>query len=90
MKKPELVILANEIKSDHEPWIKACEKRTAEISYRIADITSSGWLEDITSQPADCLLVKPGGLSSRFKKLYDERLAILAGNLNYPCFPSLD
>ncbi|HCM59959.1 MAG TPA: hypothetical protein DIS74_06235 [Bacteroidales bacterium] len=90
MKKHELVILANEIKSDHEPWIRACEKRAAEVSYRVADLTSAGWFEEVTAQPAEFLLVKPGGLSSRFKKLYDERLTILAGRMNYPCFPSLD
>ncbi len=89
MKKPELVILANEMKSDHESWIRACEKRSGEVSYRIVDLTSGRWFEEITAQPADYLLVKPGGLSSRFKKLYDERLTILAGNMNYPCYPSL-
>lgn len=90
MRKPELLILANEIKSDHEPWIRACEKRPDEVRYRVVNLTSAGWLEEIKAQPVDCMLVKPGGLSSRFKKLYDERLTIVVRSMNYRSFPSLD
>ena len=90
MKKTELVILANELKSDHELWVKACEKRSPEINYRVVDLTAAGWFKDVTSGPVDCLLAKPGGLTSRFKKLYDERLTILVRSMNYRSFPSLD
>ena len=90
MKKPVLVILANEVKSDHELWIRACEKRSDEVDYRVVDLTSAGWYEDILKLPADCLLPKPGGLTSRFKKLYDERLSILVRDRHLRSFPSLE
>ena len=90
MKKPALVILANEVKSDHELWIRACEKRADEVDYRVVDLTSAGWYEDILKLTADCLLPKPGGLTSRFKKLYDERLSILVREKHFRSFPSLE
>jgi len=90
MKKPELVILANEVKSDHELWVRACEKRSDEINYRMVDLTTSRWYEDIFREPVDFLLAKPGGLTSRFKKLYDERLSILVREKHLRSFPSLD
>ena len=90
MKKPVLVILANEVKSDHELWIRACEKMSDEVDYRVVDLTSAGWYEDILKLPADCLLPKPGGLTSRFKKLYDERLSILVRDKHLRSFPSLE
>lgn len=89
-KKPEIVILANEVKSDHEPWVQACIKRSADLNFRVVDLTGAKWYERITEKPADYLLVKPGGLTARFKKLYDERLSILVKNKNYRSFPSLD
>ncbi|HPR13494.1 MAG TPA: hypothetical protein PLV06_13985 [Bacteroidales bacterium] len=90
MKKPELVILANEVKSDHELWVRACERRSDEISFRVVDLTSADWYENVFSGPVDCLLPKPGGLTLRFKKLYDERLSILVREKHLQSFPALD
>ncbi len=88
-KKYNLVILANELKSDHQLWIEACEKFRDRIDYRIVDLTSSDWLTRILSQPFDYILTKPGGFNSHFKQLYDERLHILVIELGFNCYPSL-
>lgn len=90
MNKPRLVILANEIKSDHELWVNACMKRSDDLEFRVVDLTAAGWYERITGEQTDYLLAKPGGLTSKFKKLYDERLTILVKNKNYRSFPTLD
>lgn len=86
--KLNLVILANEYSEDHYLWIKACEKFSQEVSYRIVDLTSSKWLEAIQSEPFDYLLAKPGAFTSPFKLLYDERIHILSHVLGYSVFPS--
>jgi glutathione synthase/RimK-type ligase-like ATP-grasp enzyme len=90
MRKINLVILANEMKSDHQLWVNACEKRSGEVNYHVVDLTRNDWYERITEKPVDYLLVKPGGFTSRFKHLYDERLSILTKYKNYKSFPTID
>lgn len=89
-RKPELIILANEVTSDHQLWLNACEKRSSEVNYQVVDLTRHDWLECIIAKKPDYLLVKPGGLTSRYKKLYDERLSILVNWCNLKAFPSLN
>lgn len=86
----KLVILANEDPNDHLLWLKACERQSSKVSYRIVDLTKNTWLEEIRKDKIDFLLSKPGGVTEIFKKLYDERLQILVNQLNYRAFPSLD
>lgn len=88
--KIRFVILANERADDHFLWIQACEKFREQVSYRVADLTSDNWFEEIRSEPFDILLAKPGGVTSYFKQLYDERIYILGKTLQYRIYPSPD
>lgn len=83
-----LVILGNEEPGEQELWLKACQESPLHITWRVVDLTADSWLQDLHTEPFDLLLTKPGGLTSAFKQLYDERLRILAVELGYPCFPS--
>ena len=88
MKKIKAVILRNELEEDHYPWVKACENHRNEIVFRVVNLVSGKWLEEIQKDQADILLAKPGGLTAPFKQLYDERIYILDNTLGYNIFPS--
>jgi glutathione synthase/RimK-type ligase-like ATP-grasp enzyme len=89
-RKINAIILANEYPGDHLFWIKACDCFPSKISYRIVDLTSNNWLEEIQSSPSEILLAKPSGFTASFKQLCDERVYILSKVLNYPVFPSAE
>ncbi len=86
--KIKAIILSNELKDDHLPWIKACEDYKEELEYRVVNLTASGWFEELQKDEFDILLAKPGGLSAPFKQLYDERIYVLDSILGYKIFPS--
>jgi glutathione synthase/RimK-type ligase-like ATP-grasp enzyme len=88
--KIRFIILANERVDDHLLWIRACEKYKEKNSFRIVNLTSDNWMEEIRSEPFDILLAKPGGVTSAFKQLYDERIFILGKVLQYIIYPSPD
>ncbi len=88
MKKIRATILRNELEDDHNLWVKACEKYRNNIDYRVVNLTSNNWLEEIQKLSCDILLAKPGGLTTPYKQLYDERIYILAFILGYKIFPS--
>jgi glutathione synthase/RimK-type ligase-like ATP-grasp enzyme len=84
-----LLILANEFADDHSLWIKACNNLPSEVSYRVVDLISASWFEEISKAPFDYILAKPGGTVDSFKLLYDERLRILVEVLGHKVYPSL-
>jgi len=89
--KPMLIILGNENSSDTLLWEKACAEYTDLVEYKVVNLTGSDWLKDIQEiKKVDYLLTKPGGHTSLFKQLYDERLTILVKELKYLAFPTLD
>ena len=88
LKKNSIVILRNEDPSDHLLWIEACKKFYENVEYRLVNLTSFNWLENLQKQPFDVLLAKPGGLTSTYKQLYDERIFIISHILGYRVFPS--
>lgn len=90
MKKFRALILSNELPDDHLQWEKTCLYYKDQVDYRIVNLTSSTWFEEIQSQPFDILLAKPPGLTAPFKQLYDERIYILGKVLGYKVFPSPD
>ena len=88
MKRIKTIILGNELEDDHNLWVKACEEYYNEVEYRVVNLTSDTWLEEIQKEPFDILFAKPGSLTTLFKQLYDERIYILAYILGYKIFPS--
>jgi hypothetical protein len=89
VKKIKLLILRNEQPGDHLRWVAACRKYSDQVDFEIVDLSRSDWLERVARYQPDMLLTKPGGLTSSFKQLYDERLMILSKVLGYACYPSL-
>lgn len=88
MNKLKVIILRNERDDDHILWIKACEEYKEKIEYSIIDLTKNNWFYKITSQKFDILLAKPGGLTSMFKQLYDERICILDNVCGFKIYPN--
>jgi glutathione synthase/RimK-type ligase-like ATP-grasp enzyme len=88
MKILEAVILSNEYPDDHLQWVTACESFKDKINYRLVNLTRNNWFEEIQKQKFDFLLAKPGGLTSSFKQLYDERIYLLDKVMGYGIFPS--
>jgi len=88
--KLKAIILRNELEDDHVLWIKACEEYRNIIDYKVVNLTSSDWFEEIQKEPFNILLAKPGGLTAPYKQLYDERVYILGNVLGYKIFPSLE
>jgi hypothetical protein len=86
--KLKAIILRNELEDDHILWVKACEEYCDRVDYRVVNLTSNNWLEEIQKLPGDIMLAKPGGLTAPYKQLYDERIYILAYILGYKIFPS--
>jgi glutathione synthase/RimK-type ligase-like ATP-grasp enzyme len=86
----EAIILSNEFSEDHLQWINACENCKGQLNYRIVNLSQNNWLEEIRKHPFDILLAKPGGVTSSFKQLYDERIYILERVLGYKIFPSAE
>jgi hypothetical protein len=91
MSLPHFVILKNESPDDHLPWIDACKLFPDKLTFEILDLTKNDWLDHLLNLPTvECLLAKPGGLTAPFKQLYDERIIILAKELGFTIYPSLD
>ncbi|NMC60029.1 MAG: hypothetical protein GYA51_11730 [Candidatus Methanofastidiosa archaeon] len=86
--KIRVLILSNEVKNDHVPWIKACQEYKNLVNFRVVNLTANKWFEEISKEPVDILVAKPSGFTSPFKQLYDERIFILASILGYQIFPS--
>jgi len=88
MKKVQVVILGNEIEDDHLGWVRACESYRDKVEYRVVNLTSSNWQEEVRRSDYDIFLAKPGALTSRYKQLYDERIYILSVLKDSLIFPS--
>lgn len=84
----KIVILQNENPLDSIRWEKACKKSKHRIKHFKISVLSNSWLEKIQEINPHIILTKPGGISYFYKNVYDERLMILANELQYFCFPS--
>jgi hypothetical protein len=85
-----LAILCNEVEDDHRLWVEACRELADRVVYEEVDLTTADWLERIVNGRFDGLLAIPGGWSTSFKVMYDERVSILHRVLGLPVFPYLD
>ncbi len=88
MKKIKLCILGNENVGSTKLWEQACAKRE-DLSWAVINFCAANWMKKIELGKYDLYLTKPGGLTQRFKQLYDERLQILCQELGAKAFPSL-
>jgi glutathione synthase/RimK-type ligase-like ATP-grasp enzyme len=83
-----IAILRNEDPDSSHKWQLACEK--LKLSYLVIDLTSSDWLSQVQNESFDFFLLKPPGLLSHFKNLYDERIYIITKILKKTTFPSYE
>lgn len=91
MKKPIVVILANECKEDHLLWVEACEAFKKQVDYSIIELSHGNWQEKIgENRNCDYFLTRPPGLTASFKQLYDERLYIIAKVMQLPVYPTYE
>lgn len=89
-RKYKFAILRNEFENDHLRWVASCNKFSDQITFEVINLTTYNWLEKVHEFEPDLLLTKPGGLTTPFKQLYDERLMILVNEFGYKCYPSLN
>ncbi len=88
--KFKLASLKNEDPFDHQAWIMACEAYQNELDFRVIELTSHNWLEQIREHLPDACLLKPSGRTELYRELYQERVEILVQDLGLTVFPSLD
>lgn len=88
--KNRFAIIGNEYENDHAHWVSACSKFPDKLIFKVVNLVSPDWLEEINEfQPHLCLL-KPSGTTSLYRDLYQERVDILVHDMGYPVFPSFD
>lgn len=87
MSENKIVVLANENEEDHLLWIKALESYHIKLNYKIINLTSNYWLDELITYKPDYCLSRPPGITTVYKQLYDERLYIISEVLKLPVFP---
>jgi glutathione synthase/RimK-type ligase-like ATP-grasp enzyme len=85
-----LLILANESPEEHSLWVEACKKRPNEVTFRVVNLISNNWLQEIRKESFHYILTKPGGTIDSYKQLYDERIRILVDILGHKVYPNLN
>ena len=81
-------ILRNEDPYDHLPWVKACESYPDQVTFTVINLTAYDWLEKIVEYGPEVCLLKPSGITSNFRTLYQERVDILVNDLKLKVYPS--
>lgn len=75
-------------KANEEYYIASCEELG--IPYKIIDIWSSSWIEQIRESGCRGFLVRPPCDFQERKTGYDERLWFLSSYMGYPIYPTYD
>lgn len=81
-----VAILRNERADSGENWLLACQKRG--IAADVIDLTSINALDEIMAKEYDMFLLRPPGISEKYKSIYDERVYHIERLLGRPVFPS--
>lgn len=84
-----LVILRNEVDSDHLLWIRACEQLADRVDHVVIDLTKDDWLARFQEGRFDGVLAQPTGWSAAMKALYEERIAHIEECAHLPMIPSV-
>ncbi|MCX6842134.1 MAG: hypothetical protein NTX53_07640 [candidate division WOR-3 bacterium] len=66
--------------------VRAC--REMRVAYRLVDLSVDNWVELVRESGCCAFLVSPSTLLSILRHMFDERLRVLAENMNYPLYPS--
>lgn len=84
----KIAILRNEDPRSSLKWELACQKLNLE--FQVIDLTSARWFSQIHSSDFNFFLLKPPGLLSHYKTLYDERTYIITKVLKCKTYPSYE
>lgn len=84
-----VAILKNELENDHKVWLDSCNRNSRIESADVIDLLSNDWQQQLGRNSYDAFILKPSGLFSQLKQLYDERVMILSGLSNTLIYPSL-
>lgn len=87
--KYTVAILKNEQTSDHKLWLDACKTHERIESADVIDLLSNDWLRKVCQKSYDAFLLKPSGIFSHTKQLYDERVLLISENFDSLIYPSL-
>jgi len=87
-KYPYLLGILKEFCDFHLPYVAAC--RDLGVSYKVVDISGPDWLAQVEQSGCDAFLARPSGLTSVWKRLYDERLRVIALDLGKVVFPDYE
>lgn len=88
--KFNVAILKNELDTDHQVWVDACNRNEKIGHVDVVDLLSDSWLRDIQGKEYDAFILKPSGIFAHLKQLYDERVLILTSTFNKALlYPSL-
>jgi glutathione synthase/RimK-type ligase-like ATP-grasp enzyme len=83
----ELAILVTN-EEDSIYWVKSL-KKYFDIRYDVINITFHNWLEQSNNKNYDMYLLKAPGNTNLYKQMYDERVSILANELDKKIYPPL-
>lgn len=85
--KPFVGILYD-IAHEHQYYLNACHD--LQINYKVIDIRSSDWINEIVNSECEVFLVWPTIYKPIQKQFWDERLQILTKELKKKIFPTFD
>ncbi len=85
---PYTIGIVKEFCDRHLSYAAAC--RDLRVSYKVVDISGPDWLQEVERSDCDAFLVRPSGLTSTWKQMYDERIGVIAQELGKTIFPSYD
>lgn len=68
-------------------WCTALNKQQ-EVKYQIIDLTKNDWLNRVKEKKIDYIITRPPWLSSKIKKLFDERIFLIDTILKIPIYPT--
>jgi glutathione synthase/RimK-type ligase-like ATP-grasp enzyme len=87
--KYSVAILRNELEADHHVWQESLTKNERIAHVDVINLTSDNWLSDIKKRKYNAFILKPSGLFSHFKQLYDERVILISEIFDTLVYPSL-
>ncbi len=85
---PYTIGIVKEFCHMHLAYVAAC--RDLGVCYKVVDISGPDWLEQVAESDCDAFLAHPSGLTSVWKRMYDERLRVIARDLKKIVFPDYD
>lgn len=88
--KYRVAILKNELETDHYVWLESCKKNECIAEADVIELLSSDWFLKVKQKEYDAFILKPSGIFSHLKQLYDERVIILSDTFNTLLYPSLN